>query len=49
METEDGGVNVVADQAHLDSHQHVHRDEPVRSVLLEKAQRLRDADKYRDL
>lgn len=26
---------------HLDSHQHVHRDEPVRSILLERANELR--------
>jgi predicted glycoside hydrolase/deacetylase ChbG (UPF0249 family) len=28
------------DPTHLDSHQHVHRDEPVRTVLLETGQRL---------
>src|SRR5437870_1477667 len=28
------------DPTHLDSHQHVHHDEPVRSVLLEQARRL---------
>jgi chitin disaccharide deacetylase len=29
------------DPTHLDSHQHVHREEPVRSLLLELAERLR--------
>jgi chitin disaccharide deacetylase len=31
---------VGADPTHLDSHQHVHRDEPVRSVAMEAATRL---------